>query len=250
MELVDTIFWSLLIVLLLLLFFFTLRKKGIQQTILSVQASDIEANSLNQTAHQKSNLPLIIVVLLILCTFFYGQYSAHKPLNDVKTNPVTQPKGGLQFNATQKDYLLAHDQYERVRFWGVTSVAGLLLVVVGLLINSVKSKAKTNIELTELNAAVSRQKDNLDRVNHHLEDIIDERTRDLLIKNKRLSETVNQLLSQINNPYANLKEMLILKDNELNSLNELFKSMRASVDDMDNFITEIKEDVSKVQADQ
>ena len=33
------------------------------------------------------------------------------------------------------------------------------------------------MQLTELNAEVSRQKDNLDRVNHHLEEIIDERTK-------------------------------------------------------------------------
>ncbi|HAL81063.1 MAG TPA: hypothetical protein DCO83_01585 [Mucilaginibacter sp.] len=61
-------------------------------------------------------------------------------------------------------------------FLGTAIVAGLLTILVGLLINNVKRKAKTNIKLTNLNAEVSRQKDNLDRINHHLEEIIDERT--------------------------------------------------------------------------
>jgi tetratricopeptide (TPR) repeat protein len=133
------------------------------------------------------------------------------------------------------------NQYERVRFWGVTSVAGLLLVVVGLLVSNVKSKAKTNAQLTELNAEVSRQKDNLDRVNHHLEEIIDERTKDLQIKNRKLSDYSSYLSHQIRGPIATLKGLMNLEKEGLVDNQECINMMGKCVSEIDEKIIEMSD---------
>jgi len=133
------------------------------------------------------------------------------------------------------------NQYDRVRFWGVTSVAGLLLVVVGLLISNVKSKAKTNAKLTELNSEVSKQKDNLDRVNHHLEEIIDERTKDLQIKNRKLSDYSSYLSHQIRGPIATLKGLLNLEKEGLVDDQECIKMMDKCVSEIDEKIIEMSD---------
>lgn len=133
------------------------------------------------------------------------------------------------------------NQYDRVRFWGVTSVAGLLLVVVGLLVSNVKSKAKTNLQLTELNSEVSKQKDNLDRVNHHLEEIIDERTKDLQIKNRKLSDYSSYLSHQIRGPIATLKGLLNLEKEGLVDDKECIKMMDKCVSEIDEKIIEMSD---------
>lgn len=133
------------------------------------------------------------------------------------------------------------NQYERVRFWGVTSVAGLLLVVIGLLVSNVKGKAKTNLQLTELNGEVSRQKDNLDRVNHHLEEIIDERTKDLQIKNRKLSDYSSYLSHQIRGPIATLKGLLNLEKEGLVDDQECIKMMDKCVSEIDEKIIEMSD---------
>jgi tetratricopeptide (TPR) repeat protein len=145
--------------------------------------------------------------------------------------------------ARQKDYeiLLARQQYDRVKFWGVAIVAGLLLVIIGVLVSNVKRKAKTNEQLTNLNAEVSRQKDNLDRINHHLEEIIDERTKDLQVKNKKLSEYSSYLSHQIRGPIATLKGLLNLEKEGLVDQPECIKMMNKSVSDIDDKIIEMSD---------
>jgi tetratricopeptide (TPR) repeat protein len=133
------------------------------------------------------------------------------------------------------------NQYERVRFWGVTSVAGLLLVAIGLLVSNVKSKAKANLQLIELNAEVSRQKDNLDKVNHHLEEIIDERTKDLQVKNKKLSDYSSYLSHQIRGPIATLKGLLNLEREGLVDEKECINMMDRCVSEIDEKIIETSE---------
>ena len=132
-----------------------------------------------------------------------------------------------------------HD--ERVEFWGVTTVAGLLLVVIALLVSNVKRKAKTNSQLTELNAEVLRQKENLDRVNHHLEEIIDERTKDLQIKNKKLSEYSSYLSHQIRGPIATLKGLMNLEKEGLVDKQECIRMMGKCVSEIDEKIIEMSD---------
>ena len=145
------------------------------------------------------------------------------------------------FLNSKNEILLQRQQYDRVMFLSVAIVAGLLLVLVGLLISNVKRKAKTNIQLTNLNAEVSRQKDNLDRINHHLEEIIDERTKDLQVKNKILSEYSSYLSHQIRGPIATLKGLLNLEKEGLVDQPECIKMMNKSVADIDDKIIEMSD---------
>jgi tetratricopeptide (TPR) repeat protein len=141
----------------------------------------------------------------------------------------------------ENEFLLQRQRYDRVKFWSVAIVAGLLLILVGILINNVKRKARTNDQLTSLNAEVSRQKDNLDRINHHLEEIIDERTKDLQIKNKKLSEYSSYLSHQIRGPIATLKGLLNLEKEGLVDKPECIKMMNKSVSDIDDKIIEMSD---------
>jgi len=132
-------------------------------------------------------------------------------------------------------------QYENVRFWGAVTVAGLLMITIGLLVNNVKRKTLTNAQLTQLNSEVSRQKDNLDRVNHHLEEIIDERTKDLQIKNKKLSEYSSYLSHQIRGPIATLKGLMNLEKEGLVDKKECINMMDKCVSEIDEKIIEMSD---------
>jgi len=146
-----------------------------------------------------------------------------------------------QARQKENELLLQRQKYDLVKFWAVAIVAGLLLVLVGLLIYNVKRKAKTNIQLTNLNAEVSRQKDNLDRINHHLEEIIDERTKDLQVKNKKLSEYSSYLSHQIRGPIATLKGLLNLEKEGLVDQQECIRMMNKSVSEIDDKIIEMSD---------
>jgi tetratricopeptide (TPR) repeat protein len=163
-----------------------------------------------------------------------------------KNNSATQINVKLeevkqQARQKENEFLLERQKYDLVKFWGVAIVAGLLMVLVGLLISNVKRKAKTNDQLTNLNAEVSRQKDNLDRINHHLEEIIDERTKDLQIKNKKLSEYSSYLSHQIRGPIATLKGLMNLEKEGLVDQAECIKMMNKCVGEIDNKIIEMSD---------
>ncbi|WP_428330796.1 tetratricopeptide repeat protein [Mucilaginibacter sp.] len=141
----------------------------------------------------------------------------------------------------ENQLIIQRQQYDRVRFWAVTIVAGLLLVLVGLLVSNVKRKAKTNVQLTNLNAEVSRQKDNLDRINHHLEEIIDERTKDLQVKNRKLSDYSSYLSHQIRGPIATLKGLMNLEKEGLVDEAECIRMMNKCVGEIDDKIIEMSD---------
>jgi tetratricopeptide (TPR) repeat protein len=139
----------------------------------------------------------------------------------------------------ESELIIERQKNDRVKFWWAVSGSGLLLVVIGLLFGNVKRKAKTNARLTELNSEVSRQKDNLDRINHHLEEIIDERTRDLQIKNKKLSEYSSYLSHQIRGPIATLKGLMNLEKEGLVDQQECITMMDKCVSDIDEKIIDM-----------
>ncbi len=141
----------------------------------------------------------------------------------------------------KKEFELQEQSYNRYKFIAATIVAGLMLIVILLLVGNVKSKAETNKRLTELNAEVNFQKDNLDKINHHLEEIIDERTRDLQDKNTRLSEYSSYLSHQIRGPIATLKGLLNLQKEDLLSQRECLAMMDKCVSDIDDKIISISE---------
>jgi len=154
---------------------------------------------------------------------------------------VYQDQFKEQDRIRQNELLLKDQQYDRVRFWGAAAVSGLLLVLVAVLISNVKRKSKTNTQLTSLNAEVSRQKDNLDRINHHLEEIIDERTKDLQVKNKKLSEYSSYLSHQIRGPIATLKGLMNLEKEGLVDQPECIRMMNKCVGEIDDKIIEMSD---------
>lgn len=139
----------------------------------------------------------------------------------------------------ENELIIERQKNDRVKFWWAVSGSGLLLIVIALLFGNVKRKAKTNARLTELNSEVSRQKDNLDRINHHLEEIIDERTRDLQIKNKKLSEYSSYLSHQIRGPIATLKGLMNLEKEGLVDQQECISMMDKCVSDIDEKIIDM-----------
>ena len=171
----------------------------------------------------------------------YLQGIYHQDSVTFKQNSSTQmnlirEQNKQQARIRENEIQLQLQQYDRVKFWAVTIVAILLLFSVGLLISNIKRKTKTNLQLTELNEEVSSQKDNLDRINHHLEEIIDERTKDLQIKNKKLSEYSSYLSHQIRGPIATLKGLLNLEKEGLVDEPECIRMMNKSVSDIDDKI--------------
>jgi tetratricopeptide (TPR) repeat protein len=177
--------------------------------------------------------------------FYLRDIYRHDSL-DFKTNVAAQlglldVKHKQEARDRENQLIIQRQQYDRVKFWAVTIVAGLLLILVALLISNVKRKAKTNMQLTNLNAEVSRQKDNLDRINHHLEEIIDERTRDLQVKNKKLSEYSSYLSHQIRGPIATLKGLMNLEKEGLVDQPECIKMMNKCVGEIDDKIIEMSD---------
>lgn len=141
----------------------------------------------------------------------------------------------------KNEQILLRQRYDRNIFIAVVILAVFLVLVIVLLTNSVKRKAETNKKLTELNAEVSNQKDNLDRINHHLEEIIDERTKDLQLKNKKLSEYSSHLSHQIRGPIATLKGLMNLEREGLVSQEECIQMMIKCVSEIDDKIIDMSD---------
>lgn len=154
---------------------------------------------------------------------------------------LMQEQHDQQEKQNESNLIIERQKNDRVKFWWAVSGSGLLLIVIALLVSNVKRKTKTNARLTELNSEVSRQKDNLDRINHHLEEIIDERTRDLQIKNKKLSEYSSYLSHQIRGPIATLKGLMNLEKEGLVDQQECINMMDKCVSDIDEKIIDMSD---------
>ncbi|MBW4889931.1 tetratricopeptide repeat protein [Mucilaginibacter sp. HMF5004] len=135
--------------------------------------------------------------------------------------------------------IIAQQKYSRTLFIASSIVAALLAVVIFLLVNNVNRKAKINKHLTELNEQISEQKENLNQINHHLEEIIDERTKDLQVKNKKLADYSLHLSHQIRGPIATLKGLLNLERDKLIEQEECIKLMNKCVSDIDENIIDM-----------
>ena len=174
-------------------------------------------------------------------TDIYQKVNEESKKNASTQIDVIQNQFKEQDRISQNKLLLKDQEYDRVRFWAILVVVGLLLISVGLLVSNVRRKAKTNTQLKSLNAEVSRQKDNLDRINHHLEEIIDERTKDLQVKNKKLSEYSSYLSHQIRGPIATLKGLMNLEKEGLVDQPECIKMMNKCVSEIDDKIIEMSD---------
>ena len=171
----------------------------------------------------------------------YHQDSVTKKTNLLSQLNLFEVKNKQEEEQKENELNIKRIQYDNIRFWGTAVVVLLLAIMIGLLVNNVKRKAKTNFQLTALNTEVSRQKDNLDRVNHHLEEIIDERTKDLQIKNKKLSEYSSYLSHQIRGPIATLKGLMNLEKEGLVDKQECINMMDKCVLEIDEKIIEMSD---------
>jgi tetratricopeptide (TPR) repeat protein len=171
----------------------------------------------------------------------YRDDSAHFKTNTSVQMELIEASRRQEAQVKENERIAERQAYDRTKFWAVTTVAGLMLVVIGLLVGNVKRKAKTNSQLTLLNGEVSRQKDNLDRINHHLEEIIDERTKDLQIKNRKLSEHSSYLSHQIRGPIATLRGLINLEKEGLVDQTECISMMDKCVSEIDEKIIDMSD---------
>jgi cell division protein FtsL len=148
-----------------------------------------------------------------------------------------------QYKQNEKDQInqriIEQNRYSRTLFIASSIVAALLAIVIFLLVNNVNRKAKVNKHLTDLNEQISEQKENLNQINHHLEEIIDERTKDLQVKNKKLADYSLHLSHQIRGPIATLKGLLNLERDKLIEQEECIKLMNKCVSDIDENIIDM-----------
>ncbi|HEY0771973.1 MAG TPA: hypothetical protein VGD31_16720, partial [Sphingobacteriaceae bacterium] len=142
---------------------------------------------------------------------------------------------------TRKELTIAKQRYTEILFIGSAAVACLAFMVILLLIFHVKRKARTNKQLNQLNQEISLQKENLDKINHSLEEIIEDRTKDLKIKNHKLSQYSSHLSHQIRGPVATLKGLMLLEKDNLIDNEELMKEINKCVGDIDDQIININE---------
>lgn len=139
---------------------------------------------------------------------------------------------------------IARQKNTRILFWASSTIAVMAFFVIFLLIRNVRKSALTNKELNRLNLAISKQKDDLDQANQNLEEIIDDRTKDLKIKNKKLSEYSSHLSHQIRSPVATLKGLLLLEKDDLIESEEFVEQMGKCIYDLDDKIKNINENLN------
>ncbi len=184
----------------------------------------------NKRKNYKKALDFIRKVYVIDSVTYINNTSEKYKLQDAKNKQET-----LRYENEQKQ------KNRMLLLWAGGIVSTLLAMVVFLLIGNVRKKAQTNKKLTLLNKEIVQQKEDLDRINHNLEEIIDERTRDLKIKNKKLSEYSSHLSHQIRGPVATLKGLLNLEKEGLIERGEVIEQVEKCVNDIDDKILNINE---------
>lgn len=120
-------------------------------------------------------------------------------------------------------------------------VAALAFFVIFLLIRINKKSRESNKELTSLNEEVSFQKQNVDRINQKLEEIITDRTKDLIYKNQKLSEYSSHLSHQIRGPVATLKGLVMLIEGGMVKSEDVVPQIKKCVEEIDSQIMDINE---------
>ena len=141
----------------------------------------------------------------------------------------------------ENELTIAEQKYTKTLFWASSIVASLALCVILLLIRNVKKSDQTNKQLTSLNLKVSAQKENLNKINADLENIIDDRTKDLKIKNNKLSEYSSHLSHQIRSPISSLKGLVMLEKDKLIDHDEFIMQIEKCIEDIDTKIININE---------
>jgi tetratricopeptide (TPR) repeat protein len=141
----------------------------------------------------------------------------------------------------ENELTIARQKNTQLFLWASIAIALMAFFVILLLIKIVRKSSYNNRELSRLNIEISKQKDDLDRINQNLEEIIEDRTRDIKIKNKKLSEYSSHLSHQIRSPVASLKGLMLLEKDNLIEKNELVEQIGKCIYDLDDKIININE---------
>ena len=139
----------------------------------------------------------------------------------------------------QAELIIEKEKNNKLMFWASTAIAGLAILMIILLVANVRKKIETNQQLRSLNTEILRQKLHLDKINQQQEDIILERTKDLQIKNQKLSDYTSYLSHQIRGPIATIKGLMFLEKEKLIDNDELIEQIQKCVDDIDDKIISI-----------
>ena len=147
------------------------------------------------------------------------------------------------FAAREKESAIKLEKAKTNKIIFLASIIVLLLAIILIIILylNIKKKAKTNKILSVLNQEISLQKENLNRVNHNLEDIIHQRTIDLKIKNRKLSEYSAHLSHQIRGPIATMKGLMILEKESLIEDKDFIVEISKCVNEIDDRIININD---------
>lgn len=141
----------------------------------------------------------------------------------------------------ENELLVLKEKQSNVVLLSITAVAFMALVMVAVLAVNIRRKMKTNAELTQLNGQVTKQKERLNAINQNLEKLIDERTKDLQIKNQKLSEYSAHLSHEIRGPVASMLGLLILEEEKIIEHDELVDKMKTCINNIDDKIRRINE---------
>jgi tetratricopeptide (TPR) repeat protein len=171
----------------------------------------------------------------------YSEDSTSNARYESTRNGLFQEQYRQREKERENELIIERQKNNKILFWGSTIVSFLLLIVILLLIKSNSRKVKTNQQLTVLNGEISQQKEELDWVNHRLEEIIDERTKDLQIKNKKLSDYSWHLSHQIRGPIATMQGLMLLEKDKLIEDDEFILEMDKCLEEIDSKIRNINE---------
>ncbi len=144
----------------------------------------------------------------------------------------------------ENELTIARQKNTQLFLWASIWIAIMAFFVIYLLIKIVRKSAVNNRELSRLNHEISKQKDDLDMINQNLEEIIEARTKDIKIKNKKLSEYSSHLSHQIRSPVATLKGLMLLEKDELIEKDQLVEQIGLCLHDLDDKIKNINEDLN------
>lgn len=160
--------------------------------------------------------------------------------NNVSVNiGLIQEQYKFRERERENQLIIERQKASRILYIATFVVLILSIVVIILLVMNVRKKNKTNKQLQGLNDEISLQKENLDRINHNLEEIIAERTKDLQIKNKKLSAYSSHLSHQIRSPIATMKGLMLLEQEDLIEKDEFVKEVGKCVNEIDDKILNI-----------
>jgi len=147
----------------------------------------------------------------------------------------------------ENELTIARQKNTQLFLWASIAIAIMAFFVIFLLVKIVRKSSNNNRELSRLNIEISKQKDDLDMINQNLEEIIEERTRDIKIKNKKLSEYSSHLSHQIRSPVATLKGLMLLEKDDLIEKAELAEQISKCIYDLDDKIMNINENLNNPQ---